>query len=374
MDALLGILDPVSRPTRGGRPRAAVWLMLAGGLQSVGVLAQDAPPAQSPPPIAEKSANDDPANDGELNDESVEQVRDQLKQRGQSRILYPTPGSATAAAAPEASADVAVHAGLPSIDPDGPTPPLLAEGSFIVRRRGVLMATDWGAHLFAFAPGVEGERARPVAVLPCETLRRMESAAGAASDPAAFSASRVRVVGTFLLTGQITAYRGRNYVLPTAFSLTEEIAPVPRTDPDASVSPPTARPEEDPEISELIADLEELRSAPRGAPIARAPGPGAESPALLADDTLVPRRRARMVRTGRGEAAFAFDVGEPGTLDAPMILLPCAATEGIERAAARAGDGAIFDISGRVFQHQGRNYFLPLMYVAETSRNVKPLH
>lgn len=359
----------------------AAWLAMAGACPLAPAQAQDSPPQsppqQSPPPIGDQSGGD-PADDAELNDESVEQVRETLKERGHSRILLPTASVSTAPASPASSADAAIDAGLPSIDPDGPSPQLLAEGSFIVRRRGVLMGTDWGAYLFAFAPGPEGTREKPVAILPCETLRRMESAAGASGDAQASSATRVRVVGTFLLTGQVTAYKGRNYVLPTAFSLTEELSNQPASGASPDVPPDTEpakpRPDEDPEISDLISDLESLRSAPRGGPVARAAVPGAESPTLLADDTLVPRRRARMVRTGRGEAAFAFDAGEPGAADAPVILLPCAATEGIERAAARAGDSTIFDISGRVFQHQGRNYLLPLMYIAETSRNVKPLH
>lgn len=330
--------------------------------------------APGDPPIVSRPTGD-PAEDSALNDDSVESVRNSLLERGNARILYPTSRTGTLPASPEGSVDAAVDAGLPSLDPNGPRPPLMAEGSFIVRKRGVLMVTDWGAYIFSFAPSADGTRDRPVAILPCETLRRMESAAGAAGDHQPAGSSRVVVIGAFILSGQVTVYQGRNYVLPTAFSLTEELGstrnPASTTQDE---TPPDSPPDADPEISELIGDLESLRTAPRGTTPANRPAAGAESSAPLADDTLIPRRKARMVRTGRGEAAIVFDSGASGTSDAPMILLPCGATEGIERAAARAGDGAIFDISGRAFQHQGRNYLLPLMYIAETSRNVKPLH
>ncbi|MBX3367560.1 MAG: hypothetical protein KF912_09655 [Phycisphaeraceae bacterium] len=325
---------------------------------------------EEPPPIGTDETAD-PSKDAELNDESIERVRNELRERPASRILYPSSKSSTSAASPSGSVDVAVEAGLPSIDPLGPRPPLLAEGSFIVRRRGVLMVTDWGAYIFAFAPSPEGTRERPMAVIPCEVLRRMESAAGATGEGARSRAARVQVVGAFLLSGQITAYAGRNYVLPTVFSLIDEKA----VSPDA-VEPNRERPPagvKDPEIDELISDLESLRATPRTTTPTRTQPGAQQNAALLADDTVIPRRKARLTRTPRGEAALVFDSGPEGTGDVAMILVPCTATEGIERAAARAGDGAMFDVSGRVFQHQGRNYFLPVMYIAETSRNVKPL-
>lgn len=320
-----------------------------------------------PPPIGTRETGD-PSQDAELTDESVERVRNELRERPASRILYPSSKSSTSAASPSGSVDVAVEAGLPSIDQVGPRPPLLAEGSFIVRWRGVLMVTDWGAYIFAFAPAPDGTRERPMAVIPCETLRRMESAAGATGESAASRSARVRVVGSFLLSGQITAYAGRNYVLPSVFSLIDEKAASPEPEPE---HPPAG--EKDSEIDELISDLESLRAMPRTTTPTRTQPGVQQNAALLADDTVIPRRKARLTRTSRGEAALVFDSGPEGTGDAAMILVPCAATEGIERAAARAGDGAMFDVSGRVFQHQGRNYFLPVMYIAETSRNVKPL-
>ncbi len=365
-------------PTSISRPLTFfARILLLAGLPLAHAQAQPTtPPPSSPgvPPIVTKPTSD-PADDAALNDDSVESARDSLLERGHSRILYPTSQVRTSPTSPEASVEAAVDAGLPSIDPNGPRPPLMAEGAFVVRKRGVLMVTDWGAYIFSFAPNADVSRERPVAILPCETLRRMESAAGASGERVPAGSSRVVVIGAFILSGQVTVYQGRNYLLPTAFSLTEDLSParVPTTSP-ADAAPTDHPPDADPEISELIGDLESLRTAPRGASSANRSDVSSDSAPPVADDTLIPRRKARLIRTGRGEAAIAFDSGASGSSDAPMILLPCAATEGIERAAARAGDGAIFDISGRAFQHQGRNYLLPLMYIAETSRNVKPLH
>ncbi len=387
-----------SRPTHPSTPRLArhagrgwedafACLVAATliGVTPTGVFAQEQPPESSEPAQPAESsppeAGRDPKDDSELTDESVEEARDSLKQNRASKVLYPSERPTVDPALPPSTIDAVLAAGLPALDPTAPRPPLLPEGAFLVRRRGVLLATDWGAHLFAFAPDETGATLRPMVVLPCDTLRRMESAASATRNDRGSGSSadaRVFVIGHFILTGQVTAYRGRNCVTPTAFSLaddgTKEIAPGPAPDTKSGEASdqPVRKPEDDPEIDALIGDLESLRATPRtSAPIPE-PLSGGEDH-LIAEGTAIARRKGRLVRAPRGEVAVVFDSGIEGREDPPMLLLPCAATEGLERAVVRYGDNTPFEFSGRVFTYQGRNYLLPLMYVAESSRNIKTL-
>ncbi len=349
--------------------------------------AQDSPPPEQPPqtepapvpvPVPAPEPASEPSSDAELTDESVEAARESLRERGVSRVLYPADRPTIEPALPPGSIDALLAAGLPALDPSGARPPLLPEGSFIVRTRGVLLMTDWGAHIFAFAPDESGSRMRPMVVLPGDTLGRMETAARSTGPINPASSGRVLVIGHFLVTGQVTVYRGRNCLSPTSFSLADEVPSV-STPPAAQATTPPSQParppETDPEIDALITDLEALRTTPRpSAPIPdrRAWNAGADE-SLIPEGTAIARRKGRLVRSGRGEIAVAFDTGPEGREDPPLTLLPCAATEGLERAVVRYGDNTPFEFSGRVFTYQGRNYLLPLMYVAESSRNLKTL-
>lgn len=377
-------------PTRRWQRAALTGLLAAAGLcvTPLRAAAQEQPPASGEPAPTEQTPTTDastppeprdPKDDSELTDESVEEARESLKQNRSSKVLYPSERPTVEPALPPSTIDAVLAAGLPALDPDAPRPPLLPEGAFLVRRRGVLMATDWGAHIFAFAPDETGARMRPMVVLPCDTLRRMESAASATQDgrgPASNPDARVVVIGHFILTGQVTAYRGRNCVTPTAFSLADDgtkeaasPAPGPKS---GATDQPVRKPEDDPEVDALIGDLESLKATPRtSAPIPEPPSGGEDQ--LIAEGTAIARRKGRLVRAPRGEVAIAFDSGVEGREDPPMLLLPCAATEGLERAVVRYGDNTPFEFSGRVFTYQGRNYLLPLMYVAESSRNIKTL-
>ena len=379
MDATRDSLQPRSwTPAALARPARSLLAILSLALvlltQASSALAQDQPPDEPPtePPTPDAPVSD-PMTDPELTDESVESVRESLRERGASRILYPSERADVDPALPPGSIDALLAAGLPALEPGGPRPPLLAEGSFLVRRRGVLLMTDWGAHIFAFAPDETGERMRPMVVLPCDTLTRMESAAHSTRDPGSAPTGRVMVIGHFLVTGQVTTYRARNCLSPTAFVLADETGAPPAQPPVPAPRSPTRSPEDDPEIDSLITDLEALRTTPRpsATPQDRISTSGDES--LIPEGTAIARRKGRLVRSGRGEVAVAFDTGPDGREDPPMTLLPCAATEGLERAVVRYGDNTPFEFSGRVFTYKSRNYLLPLMYVAESSRNLKTL-
>lgn len=335
-----------------------------------------------PPPTQEERAG--PGEDAELTDESIESVRESLERAREPRTLYPTSRLSVTPAMPLQSLETFRGATLPPVDLGDERATLWPEGTFLSRRRGVLFVTDWGAYLFAFHPDEKGVRDRPVVLLPCETLRRMETAA-LVSEQTPQESTRVREIGAFALSGEVFAYRGRNYVLPTAFSLSDDGgatgdgarvqgADAPSSAPAPDPAPALAEPGD--EIDALISDLEAIREAPRAAtPIREAPQvPGEESVvSLVREGTTISRRRGRLTRTARGEYAIVFDADTQTRGDPPMILLPGMVTQDVERTAERFGEITTFEFSGRVFTYRDRNYFQPFMFVAESSRSIKPL-
>lgn len=353
-----------------------------------------------PPPTQEERAG--PGEDAELTDESIESVRESLERAREPRTLYPASRLSVTPAMPLQSLETFRGATLPPVDLGEERTTLWPEGTFLSRRRGVLFVTDWGAYLFAFHPDEGGVRDRPVVLLPCETLRRMETAA-LVSEQTPQESTRVREIGAFALSGEVFAYRGRNYVLPTAFSLADDggatgdgargpstdtppVTPQPATTPTTTTTngvPPQAPSDPAPapaepgdEIDALISDLEAIREAPRAAtPIREAPRvPGEESVvSLVREGTTISRRRGRLTRTARGEYAIVFDADTQTRGDPPMILMPGMVTQDVERTAERFGEITTFEFSGRVFTYRDRNYFQPFMFVAESSRSIKPL-
>ena len=83
---------------------------------------------------------------------------------------------------------------------------LLAEGSMLVDRLGTLRRTDTGGWMFIFDADAEGQGDPPAVLLPSMVLERMEK----------YAQSQGRDVKV-LLSGQVTTYRGRNFILPTMY-------------------------------------------------------------------------------------------------------------------------------------------------------------
>jgi hypothetical protein len=259
--------------------------------------------------------------------------------------------------------------------------PLRREGSFITRQRGSMVRLPSGDKAFIFHKDAQGRAERPMVLLPCLTLQGMEQIVADRNDDTAF-----------LITGQVYAYRGVNYILTTAAptaSIAEPSRPsptpdAPKSDPpkpdDPSRSSPdksAERPNTDPAVQDLIRDLEAQRDRPRtlgGTSAPAAPKPSAAPTDLLREDSTISLRRGRIVRLAGGEWAFAFDnspAGEPGS-DRVLVLNPCQNLQSMEAWAARLGDSATLLLSGRIYQYQGRNHIIPTMYQITTPAELSP--
>jgi hypothetical protein len=214
------------------------------------------------------------------------------------------------------------------------------EGSFLTPRVGRLVLAGDDA---IFVPaGEDNTTDPPMVLLPCEGLARI--LAGPSK-------------GDLTIGGQVFVYRGRHYLLPTTWSF-GALAP--------AQPPPTAQPEADPSVRDLIRAMEE-GVAPRAVvPVQHnetLPAGPSGTGARITDGTVLVNRRARVVRlaSAGGRYAATFDNDPSSPAPAPMILLPGRMLERIESVASWRGENTVYLISGRVYEHQGRSYLLPVL-------------
>jgi hypothetical protein len=254
---------------------------------------------------------------------------------------------------------------------------MLAEGTFISRRAGRVAVLPGGERAFVFSPDEQGITLRPMILMPSLPLQRMEQAMED-RNPA------------FLITGEIFAYLGVNYLLPTTFSIAPPQPATPTSPRGAPPPPPPTPPATaDPTVEDLIRQLEQQRQRPRSTdpvlpgvppptepigpasaaaaarvdPLA-APAPAAAAASLIPEGQTLTRRRGRLIRLAAGEWAIAFDTGpqHDTMLDRPLLLLPSLNLQRLQGWAGRFGDAVPLEISGRITQYRGRNYLIPTLY------------
>ncbi|MAE67128.1 MAG: hypothetical protein CMJ18_22945 [Phycisphaeraceae bacterium] len=91
--------------------------------------------------------------------------------------------------------------------------------------------------------------------------------------------------------------------------------------------------------------------------------PGQTSPRLRREGEFVPLRRGRLARAGGGsQVMFVFDGDGKASPEPPMIIMPCAALEHMERLVAEQGDKLVFRLSGQIYRYRGSNYILPSIW------------
>lgn len=267
--------------------------------------------------------------------------------------------------------------------------PLLAEGTFVLRRRGRLVILPGGRRAFVFERQMSEPVFRPMLLVPCAALARMEAVAAAAAGGASrggreagagegtLSEGVVWLPTVFAVTGEVFVYRGVNYLLVS------EAPPVPGEATSGSTGDragvPAAQPgtnPDDPAVAELIRALEAQRGRPTtvetGMPPMDPAGREAEESRrqpstgdrlALPEGAMLINRRARLVRSGN-EWMLAFDTGLRADvfLDPPMALAPSLARERLEGWASVRGQNLRVDVTGRVLAYEGRNFLILLSY------------
>ena len=372
-------------------PRVTVLLtclVLAGT-----ALSQEPEPARGPasqtPPSQTPPSQSPPSQDPSLTDPSVgEDLLDQERQRPAPKPVEPD------AAAPGQRVIPSVP-GVDRLSFAMPNRKFRTEGAYVTRVTGSVVKLPSGEHVFLPSVPSDGTPAdQPMLLMPCQRLSQIQSVAE--------SGEAVEMA----LSGQAFVYRGRQYLLPSTFSLINAARPA-KQDPQgqggagqvaggqvaagqgAAASPASsgtkpdaaAAPSGDPRVDDLIRDLETRSRGQRllAPPVDTADAvqgqQAAEQANLLPEGDLIMNRRGRLVRLSGSDGRFAMvfdnDPNSPGT--GPLVILPCRVLETMEGMAMPRGDEASFRVSGRVLVHEGRNYLLPTLAQLERPGDLTPL-
>ncbi|MBI1335710.1 MAG: hypothetical protein GC164_01960 [Phycisphaera sp.] len=186
----------------------------------------DAPDASSP--TTEQATAPTPAAEQPATPPSAEDVQKSLMgQVEDNPMLEPETDGNTAHIEPQPTVEIdpkvlgpapQVNANAGPISPttvgnnpagNNNSPQLRRDGEFVISRRGRVIRTSTATQLmFAFDADGEQTPEPPMILMPCQMLQSMEDLVAQRGD---------RVV--FILSGQVYAYRGANYLLPTMMKL-----------------------------------------------------------------------------------------------------------------------------------------------------------
>ncbi len=289
-------------------------------------------------------------------DESVREAAEDLSRPAHGRVVFRAadPGAGVASTIPGIV--------LPDVSPPGGV--LLPEGSFLPRRRGIVVPVgdiDW-----AFVPDEDavGDSEPPMLLLPSRRLEEMVRLVEGRGEAV-----------TFVLDAQVYVYRGRNLLLPIRF----ETEPVERATAPTREAEAEAAIEANREIlgegSATGAALDELlERLDRSARPRRAAGPEREAPAQAggrtegaAEGRWIVQRPGRIARGARGRWVFVpendVEGDRAGGSDVPLILMPCLNLERLEALMAERGESLRVSISGPVFSYGDRVIVNPTMFV-----------
>lgn len=101
--------------------------------------------------------------------------------------------------------------GVPETEATGGGRAMIEENTIIVNRRGRIRRNENGAFVFIFDADSTGLADPPMTLLPCLLLERLQS-----------QFKRGGNETTMLISGNVYAYRGRNFLLPTVYRLERE--------------------------------------------------------------------------------------------------------------------------------------------------------
>lgn len=225
---------------------------------------------------------------------------------------------------------------------------LIREGAVVNQRQGRLVGSTGGGHVFVFDEDENGYAPTPMIVMPSMRLMEMERVLS----------TRESVV-TFLITGEVLVYKGRNYLNPDRFST---LAIEQEKQDEAAAHQAEVRGGDDVEglIDSLRAQAEHEESESTRVTARRG---------FARDGELIVSKRGRMRRSTRGGWEFVpendVEDARPGARDdsdAPLVLLPCRLLESMEQHIGDTDKGGVFVLSGTVHGYAGDSYLLPSMF------------
>lgn len=244
-----------------------------------------------------------------------------------------------------------------------PGPQLLREGSDVITRHGYLKKlADSPYPQLVFTGGPSGSNLAPMLVLPNLQLMSMEDAA-----------SETKENRTFTVSGVVTEYKGKNYILlePGPEEVSRQMSQPNLT--ETSRGPVSA----DQMLSEMLsADSQSPGSPPQmAAPqtdLASGSGalpPKAPAVMVLPERSQIFDRVCRLSRSADGmHEELTLESDGTALQDPPLIVLPNLKLMSLEGA---SGDPtARFRVTGMITEYRGRNYILlqKVVVMAESDR------
>jgi hypothetical protein len=242
--------------------------------------------------------------------------------------------------------------------PAGGSGRLLREGSDVIARRGHLKKIEDSAYSEFVFDGSRGSALAPMLVLPNLQLMSMEDASAATREDL-----------TFTVSGMVTEYRGKNYILlePGPEALNRQTpSPVPAFEPAARGSASGGSASADQMLKEMLSADAPPAPPPPDAEAPRkdlttgsgALPPGAPLLTVLPELTQIFDRVCRLSACSDGlHEQLTFDADGSSLHDPPLIVLPNLKLVDLEKA---AGDlhNARMRVTGMVTEYRGRNYIL----------------
>lgn len=223
---------------------------------------------------------------------------------------------------------------------------LLHEGAFLADLTGRLLTFDQHGSAFVFDPNAQGRATPPMSLLPCAMLMRMEQIRDARDGEARFR-----------ISGQVFLKDGRNYLLPTHYTVLSSEAGADEALPETLEHDPAD--DSNPSVEDLIAAIETLT------PLARNDDGLLALPTsdLIADGVFFRPRRGRIVHSPTGAIAFAVnnDLDQNSTVPVSLTIMPSQGLALIERLLDAHGGESEFIVSGRIYLYRNQNFLLPSM-------------
>jgi hypothetical protein len=231
----------------------------------------------------------------------------------------------------------------------GPAP-LLPNGAVLNRADGVMVRKDewspWTLRLIGDAADPRG-RARDFVLLPNRVLEDMEH-----------RQSQGKGNPTFTVSGDVTLFEGRNWLMPRHAEVQTTAAPrampeATQPDPDNEMRRGTA---EGDSVADIVAELQ--RSVP-SIPTTVDRGSDAESREGPLDGTLILSRRGRLLRGRHGAWIFVYDADAWGGQDEPAVLLPSPVLTKLIRAGRRSDYRDPVLLSGSLSRYRDHTFLVP---------------
>ncbi len=284
--------------------------------------------------------------DPTLSDESLQQIAQDLKNAGEkAEGIRPTRSAGVAPIRPHTQIGADHNA----------SGRMLTEGSFIVQMEGLVHRASLGAWIFEPTDLIDEAKIKPLIILPSQTLTRLIQIVGLDAEHNKVS-----------LTGEVSLYRGRNYLLITAITVdsTDE-ADETLIELDDSQSGDAQPDSLSQSVQDLIGELEEARTADRAILQPTHTGSFEGGRAPVPEGRTFMRRRARLTYLAAGEIAVTFDNDPDQVIDAPLVVLPCNLLERMEWVVENHGDSLPVRVSGQSFAYNGRSFIMPRSIVIE---------